>query len=244
MALDPMTTSLQLHGGKKWLPISVAKLEAHLEQLVRSSDALEPSRCRALRKNVAYSLQHLEFLYRCEQDLSVTSVVWTQTAKTFVVVGCSILEALFHFLLLSSGKAATTEWASLRRVVSAPFQLEGRDYRTEVEYFAKLGAPVVEPMTFDAMCKRVEKKDLAKLSSGEFYKHLPYLRSLRNRVHIHDVEGLRDTDWSNFNQKDLRLIKRLLHSFLQSSLFPEKNVAYFYYLSQPEVSLKKHLLTI
>jgi hypothetical protein len=225
-----MNSRLALRGGKKWLPVPVGDLEKHLAQLVLPVPEFRSSRCVALRKNVAYSLQHLEFLFRCERDLAVTSVIWTQTAKTFVVVGCSVLEALFYYVLVASGKAAYTEWSSESVTTTPGFLLDGQTYRCRVEHFTKLPAPIRESMTFDAMCKRVEKRHLTRLDSDEFFKHLPYLRSLRNRIHLHSVEDLDDTDWAKFNRNDLVLVQRVLFLFLQSTLFPVKNRPLFYYL--------------
>ncbi len=109
--------------------------------------------------------------------------------------------------------------------------MNGEMHRVDTEIFRKLEAPELESMTFDAMCKRVEKRELVKLKSEDFYQHLPYLRKLRNRVHIHGIEGLRDTDWITFNRKEIDLVKKVLYAFLQSSLFPVKNEEYFLFLS-------------
>lgn len=224
------TKTLQLRGGRSWLPAPVSRLEEHLEQLVLPCATMDRADCRALCKNVAYSLQHLEFLVRCQQDLALTSVITTQTIKTSVIVTCSILEALFHYLLVSSGKATMTEWRSDGKFTSPPFELEGKKRRLETEYFTQLPAPAPVSMTFDAMCKKAEARDLASLRSEEFYKHLPYLRNLRNRVHIHDLDGLHDTDWLKFSTRDMDLAKKVLLALLQSSLFPQKNAQLFQYL--------------
>lgn len=226
-----MDTPLDLKGGKKWLPISIYAMEGHLQQLIVPVPDYDAHKCIALRKNVSYSLQHLEFLHRCERDLEITSVIWTQNAKTFIIVGCGILEALFFYILVSSGKAAKTDWKSVSKATTSECEIGGKIHQSEIEYFVKLDEPALEQMTFDAMCKRVEKRDLAKLGSEEFYKHLPYLRSLRNRVHIHDVNGTADTDWAKFNRKDLNLVKQVLLLLLQSSFFPAKNPDRFYFLN-------------
>jgi hypothetical protein len=138
---------------------------------------------------------------------------------------------LFFYILVESGKAAKTDWRSVSKAISSECEIGGKRHRTEIEHFVKLDAPALEQMTFDAMCKRVEKRDLARLGSEEFYKHLPYLRSLRNRVHIHDVNGTSDTDWAKFNPKDLNLVKLVLLLLLQSSFFPTKNTDLFYFLN-------------
>jgi hypothetical protein len=226
-----MDTPLSLKGGAKWLPITVKAFEGHLQQLIVPVDDFNAEKCVGLRKNVAYSLQHLEFLHRCECDLEITSVIWTQNAKAFIIVGCGILEALFYYILVANGKAAKTDWSSTSKLTTPEFEIDGKRYRSEIEHFQKLAAPTLDQMTFDAMCKRVEKSDLAKLGSEQFHKHLPYLRLLRNRVHIHDVSGIQDTDWVKFNRKDLNLVKQVLMLLLQSSFFPNKNTDRFYFLN-------------
>ena len=232
-----MNTKLSLRDGKKWLPISVQSIVTHLQQLIVPVKDFDASKCTALRKNIAYSFQHLEFLHHCEQDLSITSVIWTQNTKAFVIVACGIIEALFYYMLVSNGKAAKTQWKTAGKTETHEFELMGEIHRMDIEYFQKTKEPFLEQMTFDAMCKRVEKRDLAKLSSEEFYKHLPYLRSLRNRVHIHDVNGTEDTDWSKFYRKDLDLVKKVLLLLLQSSYFPQKNAELVYFLKTQPITI-------
>lgn len=226
-----MTTTLQLRSGKKWLPIAISRLERHLSQLIVPVPDCDVDKTRALCKNIAYSIQHLQFIDRCGEDLEITSVIYTQNIKTFVIVGSSILEAAFWYLLVANGKAARTEWKSETKTSSAQFSMNGELHKIDTEIFRKLETPELESMTFDAMCKRVEKRELVKLKSEDFYQHLPYLRKLRNRVHIHGIEGLRDTDWITFNRKEIALVKKVLYAFLQSSLFPAKNEEYFSFLS-------------
>ncbi len=226
-----MDTPLALKGEKTWLPIPIKKMECHLRQLIVEVPDFDATKCTALSKNVSYSLQHLEFLHRCEHDLEITTVIWKQNAKTFIIVGCGILEALFFYVLVSNGKAAKTDWGFVSNAITSECEIGGKKHRAVIEYFVKLDEPALKRMTFDAMCKIVGRRDLAKLSSEEFYKHLPYLRSLRNRVHIHDVQGKKDTDYVKFNQKDLSLVKQVLLLLLQSSFFPEKNPDCFYFLN-------------
>jgi hypothetical protein len=85
-------------------------------------------------------------------------------------------------------------------------------------------------MTFDAMCKKVESRKLARLTNEEFYKHLPHLRALRNRVHIHTSTHGADTDYFTFGWKDMILIKRVLRLLLTSELFPTKNESLWTFL--------------
>lgn len=191
----------------------------------------EEKECRGLRKNIAYSLQHLEFIHRCGEDLNLTSVLWTQNAKTFIIVACSIMEALFFYLLRARGKAATTSWKSCRKLPGKEFEdADGKKRKIDMEIFEKIEPETYEAMNFDAMCKRVESKKLVALGNDEFFKNLPYLRQLRNRVHVHIVEDDTDTDYLKINRKQYDLARKVLFTLLTSELFSEVREDLFDYL--------------
>ena len=92
----------------KWYTIPVSTLEEILSRL------LEPHRdiksIKALRKNIAYNLQYLEFQMKIQGDIDVTDVVSNQNYKMTIIVGMSIVEALLHYLLISKGKHKKTKW--------------------------------------------------------------------------------------------------------------------------------------
>ena len=50
------------------------------------------------------------------------------------------------------------------------------------------------------------------------------MRKLRNKIHIHDADHSFDTDWNNFNFKELVLICDVLHSIITSDLFKESEI--------------------
>jgi hypothetical protein len=182
--------------GSPWYPNSINQLERHLEQLFRPIAGISRERCKGIRKNVAYTLQYLEFTVQIVSDLELSGVL----AKSFVLHGCAVIEAVFFYVLTESGHAAQKQWASQAKTTSSEFTLGGKTYRTEMEIFIKLSKPELETMTFDAMCKRVEKRDLIKLSN-DFYSKLPYLRGLRNRIHLHTTEDHADTDYMKFEHR-------------------------------------------
>jgi hypothetical protein len=219
----------------KWLPNSVADLENYLKQFMVPIPGYEEKECRGLQKNIAYSLQHLEFIHRCGEDLNLTSVLWTQNAKTFIIVACSIMEALFFYLLRLRGKAATISWKSYRKLLGQEFEdTDGKKRKIDMEIFEKIEPGIYEAMTFDSMCKRVESKKLVALGNDEFFKNLPYLRQLRNRVHVHIVEDDTDTDYLKINRKQYDLARKVLFTLLTSELFPEVREDLFDYLRVDE----------
>ena len=68
------------------------------------------------------------------------------------------------------------------------------------------------------MRKKVESRKLLGIET-QVYKDLNHLRGLRNRVHIHVMQGDKDTDWFKFNNSDIELMKKALLSIFQSPLF-------------------------
>ena len=101
----------------KWCPVSVEKLDTLLNRLIYRGCGYV--NVYALRRNIAYNLQYLEFLDQCLAGIKLTEVLTTQVYKNFVCVGCGIMESLLEFLLIKSGIHKTTGLCStqqLRRI--------------------------------------------------------------------------------------------------------------------------------
>lgn len=217
--------------GDKWLPKSVPALENYLEQFILPIPSCQEKKCKGLRKNIAYSLQHLEFIHRCREDLNLTSVIRNQNEKTFIIVACSIIEALFFYILRAKDKAATTSWKSYRKISGQPFKENDEKRRKiDMEIFEEVKPEIYEEMTFDAMCKSVESKKLIPLGNDEFFKNLPYLRQIRNRVHVHIIKDDSDTDYFKINKKEYDLARKVLFALLTSKLFSQVREDLFDYL--------------
>jgi hypothetical protein len=91
-----------------WYPVSIVRYEMLLGKVIRSGKGYATP--YALRKNIAYNLQYIEFLCRCLTDLKISSVIEKLIWKNFIIVGCGIIESLLHFLLITEGQHKTTEW--------------------------------------------------------------------------------------------------------------------------------------
>ncbi|WP_405210473.1 hypothetical protein [Dokdonia sp. Asnod2-E02] len=204
----------------KWYPISISSLEMHLGCLIKTNQCLPYSKVYPLRKNIAYSLQYIEFLNKIRTDIYMTDVLLTQNIKSILVHGTTIIEAIFYYLIEINGLANKTEWIESKRVKTSEYELNGKKVKNEVVLFEKTENPIKTTMTFDQMSKKVEKK---KLLGNKFknYSRINALRKLRNKIHIHDTKHNFDTDWNNFNYKELVLIYDILHSIITSDLFKE-----------------------
>ncbi len=228
-----MTDRLTLNTEKpRWYPESVLSLTTHIESLSTGNNFFDKDETHPIRKNIAYSLQYLEFLDRVLKDISLSSVLWTQNVKSFVVHGAAVIEAIFNHLVIESGFANTTQWKKISTHNSSEFKIENQKYKNAIEVLEKLESPVPTLMTFDQLAKKVESKKLLGTSFKSYSKIKP-IRQLRNKIHIHDPDDIGDTDWNNFNNSEFELIRSVLYSVLTSEVFTnEETFKHFDYLNE------------
>lgn len=144
-------------------------------------------------KNVGYNFQYLEFLNHLLTEKPLHSTVTALTQKTFVVVGMGIVEALLWYTLRKNKLHVVDEWLVSRELVSLEFPEGEHTRRIKTIIEEKDPKPKDSAMTLDVMRKKVEGKKLLGVST-QVYKDLNHLRGLRNRVHIHVMQGDKDTD--------------------------------------------------
>lgn len=214
---------LQNNNDTDWSPIAISTLVLHLDNLIYVNKYLSYEKIYPLKKNIAYSLQYIEFLNKVRTDIYMTSVLTTQNIKSILVHGTTIIEAIFYFLVESHDSANSTNWKKLKTLNTGEYELNGNKIRNEIIVFEKTQNPIKTSMTFDQMAKKVETKKLLG-STYKNYSRISALRKLRNKIHIHDSEHNYDTDWHNFNLKELVLICDVLHSVLTSELFKNSSI--------------------
>ncbi len=215
----------------KWYPHSIENLVEHLHVLIKPNDYFSYSDINPLMKNIAYSLQYIEFLNQVNIDINLSMVLQNQNVKSFIVHGASIIEAIFNYIVISSGNGNTTKLFSIKKLRSPHYQIGDKEYLNEIEIFECVDDEIKVPMTFDQLAKKVESK---KLLGKDFQKYpqVSKIRKLRNKIHIHDNDNIFDTDWWNFSKEEYILIKSTLHAMLTSSLFEDSDhLSKFDYLS-------------
>lgn len=201
-----------------WYPNSVSNLESHLSYLIKENTYFTYSQSKGVRKNIAYSLQYIEFLYRIFKDINLSSVLYTQNIKSFVVYGAAIIEAICNFLVISNGFGNKTYWKSTVKNETNEYKINSITYKNKTEIYQKSENEIAEQMTFDQLAKKVEAKKLFG-ESFPIYSKIKPLRQLRNKIHIHDSEHSSDTDWYNFNDDEYNLVKEVLLEILTSDIF-------------------------
>lgn len=199
-----------------WCPNLIDQIRAFLRRGVTDDGVLAHN--YAFVSNIAYNLQYLEFLnyLLTEKELHVT--VRTQTQKTFVITGMSIIEAILWYVLRKHGMHKIQEWEEVEEFLTPSFRDDENEFRVQNTILKKRSEPVEAEMSLDSMIKKVESKALLGVDH-QVYRDLNYLRKLRNRVHIHAVQHDRDTDWYSFNNQEVKLMKKVLLSVLSSDLF-------------------------
>jgi len=187
----------------------------------------------ALRRNIAYNLQYIEYLEQTLSDIKLTTVLATQTWKTEIVVGCGIVESLLHYLIVISGNQSTVDWEVTHEFTGAHKKIEEKIVRVDSVIRKRLDAPKPVPMTFDAMLKKAESKRLLG-NDQAIYGKLNRLRPLRNRVHLQEIAQPVDHDFNAFTYEDKRLMMQVLYTILTGPLFTPSatQLAYFTYLDK------------
>lgn len=212
-----------------WYPTSIHRLETYLGKLIEQGHGYV--HVHQLKKDLAYNLQYIEFQNRVIQDIKLSSVLWTQSIKTIVLVGCSIVESILHFLILKKGLYTSVEWEEKITFKGNQKKLEGEDVRVDTVIYRKLPERKLKHMTFDAMIKCARSHKLFG-SSKVMYKKLESMRKLRNRIHLQVTDDRPETDWTAFDTTNINDVYSVLYSVLVSSLFTPSSdeKSYFFYL--------------
>ena len=98
--------------------------------------------------------------------------------------------------------------------------VQGKTLKVETKIFQKIDPPIEVEMTLDSMLKKTEKKKLFG-DDHSIYAELNRLRKLRNKIHLYYIEENLDHDWNNFNEKELRMMKKSLRKILFSDRFKD-----------------------
>lgn len=215
--------------GSRWYPVSIARLEGLLENAIYAGRGYQHA--YALRKNLAYNLQYIQFQDRILQDIKLSSVLYTQTVKTMVLVGCGVIESILHFMLIVNNVHSMTEWKEKTKFKGNQKKVDDVYVKIDTIMYEKLANPELKHMTFDAMIKSAKANNI--FGTGPvIYQKLEGLRALRNKVHLQVINEPRDTDWNSFNSVHLSDIFKVLHAVMTSSIFSPTidQKAYFFYL--------------
>lgn len=172
-----------------------------------------------LIKNLTYNTQYLEFINN-GLGQKIHATIKTELIKTFVITGMSIVESILYYFIKSEGMQKTVDFEEIATMGSNEKVVQGKTLKVETKIFQKIDTPLEIEMTLDSMLKKTEKKKLFG-DDHSIYAELNRLRKLRNKIHLYYIEENLDHDWNNFNEKELRMMKKSLRKILFSDRFKD-----------------------
>lgn len=217
--------------GSTWYPVPIDRLNEFLLKVIQQGHGYPHP--YALRKNIAYNLQYLEYLEQTLSHLRISSVLVTQTWKTFILVGCGIVESLLKYLLIRHDIHSKDIWELDFIAKGNERKVEGKSIKIDSHVYRKLNHPKLSQMDFDGMLKKAKSKGVLG-SNQDVYLKLNSLRALRNRVHLQRIHHAIDTDWHAFGSDDFKNMAQVLHAVFTSNIFrpSAEQRGYFSYLEK------------
>ena len=122
------------------------------------------------------------------------------------------------YALKKNGFDRKVDWEKVVELQTSTYKESDAEFRLVNIVEKKLEESQDVEMSLYWMLKRVERKKLLGVD-GQVYRDLNYLRSLRNKVHIHVVQHDSDTDWNAFDNNEFKLMKKALYGVFTSELF-------------------------
>ncbi|SHM92245.1 hypothetical protein SAMN02746066_03902 [Anaerosporobacter mobilis DSM 15930] len=202
----------------RWHPTAVPCFESILKEGLLSDMP------KSLRKNIAYSLQYMQYLELQLDELNLHNVIITMIYKNYIITGTSIIEGIFCYLLKSSDLWKQKLWELDSVIKSNEYKQNSMKYKLETFIYKKID-PVDDEMNFDSMIKKMESKNILSLNH-KAYPYIKKLKRLRNKVHLQINEHEDDTDWFNFNYIDYLWMRYVLHKVLTDDAFKNKSGKY------------------
>ena len=199
---------------ERWYPRPVDNYKSALKIDMRITHS------EALRSNMAYSLQYLEFLELEFKELKPSSVISTMLIKTYVITGMSIIEGLFTNIIKSHGWWKKTNLESIGSIQASEKKFGEEKYIIKTELFKKIPEKDVR-MDLDALIKILDRHREALNVDHLVYPELKRLKKLRNRVHIQMNDSDTDHDYNAFDEHTKKEMGSILYRILTSNMITD-----------------------
>ncbi len=199
---------------ERWYPIAAEtyRLAFKIDTRIENS--------AALKKNLSYSMQYLEFLEKEMKELKLSDVIYIMLVKTYVITGMSVLEGLFTNIIKSNGWWKTTNLESLGTTQASETKFGAEKYVVKTEILKKV--PDYEMrMDLDALIQILNHHHEALGVDHLVYPALKRLKTLRNRVHLQMLESNTDHDYNAFDYAVKEEMGYILYTILTSKMVTE-----------------------
>lgn len=208
---ETLIESKQYKAADRWYPNSVE----NYRRAFRIDTSIENS--RALKSNIAYSMQYLEFLEKEMAELKLSDVIYIMLVKSYVVTGMSILEGLFTNIIKSNGWWKTTNLESIGTARANETRFGDNKYVIKTEILKRVPEHETR-MDLDVMKQILSRHHRALDVDHQVYPALKRLKNLRNRVHLQMLESNTDHDYNAFDYTVKEEMGSILYRILTSSM--------------------------
>lgn len=210
----PFSSLLKSSGlppAERWYPISVDtyKNSFILDMQIEKSEAL--------RSNLAYSMQYLEFLEKEMTELKVSNVIYAMLVKTYVVTGMSILEGIFVNIVKSKGWWKTSNLESLGTTQANETYFGEEKYVVKTELLKKVDTYQLQ-MNLDELITVLSRHHQALNVDHLVYPALKRLKGFRNRIHLQKAEDRLDHDYNAFDFSVKKEMGAIMYEILTSPM--------------------------
>lgn len=164
----------------------------------------------ALRKNIAYNFQYLQYLdHEINKDPNRHVVIIKMLYKTFIIVAFSIIEALIYHDLKKKGLIKKEEYEEIGKYCN---NIQNSDLRIITTALKKRMDRILpdEFLKTKELFKRAQDNALFG-DDSDLYAKFNGMRKLRDKVHLHISDTQKETDYNMFNRE---VYKRNKETFL------------------------------
>jgi len=188
---------------EKFSPTPIKDLYAFFRYAIRGYHGI--NFVYALRKNLSYNFQYLEYLSYSIKKYPLTDVLQRMSYKNFIIVGMGMIEAILYYKIIENNRHKNNCWEHIREVKGNEFKVNGEIFRIHHNIYKKSANPIEEEIKLHTMLHKIEDEKLLGNDHG-IYGKLNRLRKLRNKIHMHMPEHNTDHDYNAFASKDYNLI--------------------------------------
>lgn len=171
----------------------------------------------ALRKNLAYSMQYLEYLEKQIAELELSSVIYVMVVKTYVITAMSILEGIFTNIIKARGWWKTSQLESLGTTQANETKFDGQKFVVKTELLRKVD-PYPMQMNLEELIVILQRHHDALNVDHLVYPALKRLKELRNRIHLQKTDGTTDHDYNAFDYTVKKEMGCILLQILSSEM--------------------------
>jgi len=191
----------------EWLPIPIDTIKKSL--IFDAKDVV--------KKDIAYNLQYMQYIAKQIEELQNTSVITKMLYKNYIVVGMSIVEAIFYSLLKEKDLLAKDCWKKEKELISNEVDFDNARKRIVSELQIKVDN-YEKKVNLSYLIDRAKSKKVIDYNTNKF-DIFNNFRLLRNKIHIYSSDSSSNSDYNQFCEKDYYRMACIMYLVLK-----DKNV--------------------